>query len=81
MQFKYHSLRNDTHLNITVIYCDTSSWYITVVSIVTGIENLGDLQAGRLIYYFTISKKRFLVFPLEKRAATGNDRFRQVPLK
>lgn len=43
------------------------------------IEDLGDLQDGHLIYYFTISKKGFLVFPLEKRAVTEDDRFRHEP--
>jgi len=44
------------------------------------IEDWGDLEIQRLIYYFTISKKGFLVFPLEKRAMTEDDRFCQAPL-
>lgn len=39
-------------------------------------EGSADLQAGGLIYYFTISKKGFLVFPVVKRAVTEDDRFR-----
>lgn len=67
MQFKHYFLWDNEMTLIWIFlsfYCDTSFQYITAVSVVTGIENLGDLQAGRLIYYFTIRARRdFLYSP------------------